>query len=250
MWNNCTGNRRRVPQRGGKSRATAPVVSGVYGRRIRWGLICTLVLLGICLILSPTLQGRLRGVIMLFSQKSVHTLAGALRSAGPLALPYVLFLTVFRAAVLPWMLPLLPLADSMVFGTAVGFAVSLIAALLAGSACFWVSRLLLRETVFRLEPPQAGCAAARWGGVWCCAALLVFPGTTGFVGYLSGMLGLSYRRYLAGAVAGEAIVLLAILRCCSPFQTLLPDTSRMCLALAGLAALAACLGVAFRTPKK
>lgn len=250
MWSNHKRTGRRAPQRRGESRAVAPVVLGERGRILRILLICALILIAVGLILSPALRGRLSGAVMLFSQKSVHTLAGALRSAGRFALPYALLLTVFRAAVLPWMQSLLPLANSMVFGAAVGFAVSQFAALTAGSACFWISRLLLRDAVYASEPLPLRRAAARWGGVWCCAALLLFPGATGSVGYFLGMLGVTFRRYLAGAAVGEAIFLLALARYCSPYKTLLPDAARLCLALMGLAALAACLVYAHRTRKK
>ena len=210
------------------------------------GLLLLLAALALGLLLSPALRARLTGLVMLFTQKSPHTLAGALRSAGGFAAPYALLLTVFRAAVLPWLPPLMPLADGMVFGTAAGFLVSTAGTLLAGSVCFWLSRLLLRNAVNLLEPPAVGHAAARWGGCCCCCALLIFPGATGIVGYLAGISGVSFRRYLAGALPGEAVVLTACVRYCSPYKTLLPSTARLCLNLAGLAVLVVCAVIIYK----
>ena len=232
--------RQRVPRRGGNPRAAAPAVLGSWGKRCRLGLLLFLAALALGLLLIPVLRARLSGLVMLFTQRSPHTLAGALRAAGGYAVPCSLLLSVFRAAVLPWLTPLLPLADGMVFGAAAGLLVSAAGALLAGAVCFWLSRLLLRNAVHLAEPPAVGRAAARWGGAWCCCALLVFPGATGVVGYLAGLSGVSFRRYLAGALPGEAAVLTACARFCSPYKTLLPSTARLCLALAGLAVLAAC----------
>lgn len=235
MWSNAPSKEKQPPQRREKSGAAASVVSEQWVKVGRLVVLLCLGVLGAAVLASPALRGRLSGVGMLFTQKSVHTLAGALRAAEGWGGVYSLLLAVVQAAALPWLPRLLPLANGMVFGASIGLLLSLAGALLGGSLCFGTARLLLRPIAARLEPPGAARWTANLGGALVCGALLCVPGASGLAGVLAGLSGLSLGRYWAGAAVGETITLLASVLCCTPYTPLLPDGAR--LALAGTAAL-------------
>ena len=72
----------------------------------------------------PPLRSAFLAKVMLFIQKSPQTLAGALRSVGSWQLGYAVVLAVFREMFLPWITPVLTIADTMVFGTVPGMMVA------------------------------------------------------------------------------------------------------------------------------
>lgn len=170
---------------------------------------------------SP-LYGPFLGQVMLFTQKSPQTLAGALRAASQFAPLYAVLLAVFRAVLLPWLPPLLPIADTMVFGTAPGILIAWAGNVAGASVCFALSRLLLGGTVSGRLPPAARAFLTRWGGVGCGAALLLLPWAGGLAGYLLGLSPLPCRRWLLGIAWGELLCVLAYGLCCSPYTTVLP----------------------------
>lgn len=142
------------------------------------------------------------GQVMLLTQRSPQTLAGALRSsqAAPL---YALQLAVFRAVILPWSRPALTVADTLVFGTVLGLLLAWAGNAAADSACFALSRLLFGRAAARRLPETARALVLGWGGAATCAALLILPWAGGFAGYHgaepSPMVALADRRRLRRA---------------------------------------------------
>lgn len=230
MWNKD----QKPPQRGESTRAAASDISGKHRKRGSILLLLVLAAIGMAFGCNSAFRSWLSGILMLFTQKSVHTLAGSLRSFGPWAAIYALVLSIFQAVFLPWLPRILPLAICMVFGSVYGFFLSFMGVISGGSVCFFLSRLLLRTHVERLEPQAIRRLSVNLGGTACFAALLCFPGATGIVGYLAGMSNLNYSRYLLGVAAGEGIGLAAYWLYCTPYSTLLPVRVRAYLVLIGI----------------
>lgn len=174
------------------------------------------------------------GQVMLFTQRSPQTLAGALRSsqAAPL---YALQLAVFRAVILPWSRPALTVADTLVFGTVPGLLLAWAGNAAADSACFALSRLLFGRAAARRLPERARALVLGWGGSATCAALLILPWAGGFAGYLMGLSPLPWQRWLTGAACGELFSALAYGLFGSRYAAAIP--SRMLYGMRALAAL-------------
>ena len=174
------------------------------------------------------------GQVMLLTQRSPQTLAGALRSsqAAPL---YALQLAVFRAVILPWSRPALTVADTLVFGTVLGLLLAWAGNAAADSACFALSRLLFGRAAARRLPETARALVLGWGGAATCAALLILPWAGGFAGYLMGLSHLPWLRWLTGAACGELFSTLAYGIVGSRYAAAIP--SRLLYGMRALAAL-------------
>lgn len=110
--------------------------------------------------------------VMLFTQKSPQTLAGALRSVGSWQLGYAVVLAVFREMFLPWITPVLTIADAMVFGTVPGMMVAWFGNVIGASICFVLSNLLFCRKSLCL-PLQS--AVQRWGSIGCVVLHVFVP---------------------------------------------------------------------------
>lgn len=154
------------------------------------------------------LYERFLGQVMLFTQRSPQTLAGAISSSQAGAL-YALQLAVFRAVALPRSRPALTVADTLVFGTAPGLLLAWVGNVAADSVCFALSRLFAGRAVAGHIPEPAKAAFIRCGSAGCCAALLILPWAGGFAGYVSGLSPMPWRRWLIGAACGEIFGTLA-----------------------------------------
>ena len=197
-------------------------------RLIGW-LALLLIAAAVCL--SDSLRAAFLGQVMLFTQKSPQTLAGALRSGG---IWTAFWLALFRTAVLPWLPPLVTIADTMVYGKAVGILLSWTSHLLAAACCFALSRWLIAPLVKSWLSLSVQRRIERWGGVLCIVLVLWLPGMGGVAGYLLGGSGLSLRRWLAATAAAELADALSFGLFCSPYQTALPAKVQLVLRLTAI----------------
>lgn len=205
-----------------------PITAGAQFRmlsnktKIRMQLAAWVVLLlaAGAVVIFPQQRSAFLAKVMLFTQKSPQTLAGALRSVGSWQLGYAVVLAVFREMFLPWITPVLTIADVMVFGTVPGMMVAWFGNVIGASICFALSNLLFCRKSLCL-PLQS--AVQRWGSIGCVVLLLLFPTAGGMAGYLMGFGGLRWKRWFWGIAAGEFSVTLAYGFCCSPYVTTLPD---------------------------
>lgn len=210
---------------------------------LSWAVLLTAV--GAVFLIAP-LRSAFLGQAMLFTQKSAQTLAGALRSSGRWRFCYALFLAVFRAMVLVWIPPLLTVADTMVFGKAVGILTAWLGNLLAAQICFMISRQLLGKAVQRRMPDMFRQKAADWGGTVSCAIVLMFPGMGGLAAYLLGMSGLPQKRWLIGIGVGELAAAAAYGLCCSPYSQSLPSGVEQMMRAAAVLLVLLTLGLKYR----
>ena len=81
--------------------------------RIQLAAWVVLLLAAGAVVIFPPLRSAFLAKVMLFIQKSPQTLAGALRSVGSWQLGYAVVLAVFREMFLPWITPVLTIADTM-----------------------------------------------------------------------------------------------------------------------------------------
>lgn len=188
--------------------------------RIQLAAWVVLLLAAGAVVIFPPLRSAFLAKVMLFTQKSPQTLAGALRSVGSWQLGYAMVLAVFREMFLPWIAPVLTIADTMVFGTVPGMMVAWLGNMIGASICFVLSNLLFCRRSLYL-PLQS--AVQRWGSIGCVVLLFLSPSAGGIAGYLMGFGGLRWKRWFWGIAAGEFAVTLAYGFCCSPYVTTLPN---------------------------
>ena len=82
---------------------------------------------GLALFLLPGTRAWFSGALMLFTQRSVQTLQGAIRAAN---FPFVqsACLAAFQTCILPWLLPRQFIASSLCLGPFLGFLASFLGA--------------------------------------------------------------------------------------------------------------------------
>lgn len=188
--------------------------------RIQLAAWVVLLLAAGAVVIFPPLRSAFLAKVMLFTQKSPQTLAGALRSVGSWQLGYAVVLAVFREMFLPWIAPILTIADTMVFGTVPGMMVAWFGNVIGASICFALSNLLFCRRSLCLPLRSA---VQRWGSIGCVVLLFLFPSAGGIAGYLMGFGGLRWKQCFLGISAGEFAVTLVYAFCCSPYVTTLPD---------------------------
>lgn len=96
---------------------------------------------GLALFLLPGTRAWFSGALMLFTQRSVQTLQGAIRAAD---FPFVqsACLAAFQTCILPWLLPRQFIASSLCLGPFLGFLASFLGALAGCALWYGVARLL------------------------------------------------------------------------------------------------------------
>ena len=190
-------------------------------------------LIFICL---PPIRARFLGIAMLFTQGSVQTLQGAIRSAASPGL-FSVFLSAFHTACLPWLPPRQFLASAACLGSIYGGILSLLGVLLGSSLWYWLLRLLLSPLWNRRKTAAAGPfpSALLLGGI------LLFQGMSGPLLALAGGLKLPYGRSLLGTALGAGTLIGLYSYFCGPYSSYLPSAWARGLRIAGILHLLFCL---------
>lgn len=178
--------------------------------------------LGLALLLwrLPACRAWLGGMAMLFTQRSVQTLQGAIH-ASPAPFLTSACLSALQACLLPWLLPRQYIASALCLGPFLGFAASLLGAL--GGCCLWYGAARL---LFLPCPRLPG----RWHGPLSAAAFplsaglpLALLGMAGPACGLAGALALPVGPALAGAALANGCLAAAYGLLCSAFAAQLPS---------------------------
>lgn len=215
----------------------------------RAALLVLLALAALVWFFLPGAQQDVRGLAMLFTQKSALTLAGAVRSSGAPVVSAVLYM-VFQTLVLPHLPPLMYIANTTVFGPVGGVVITLLGSALSASACFWVARLLLRPLLRRLKPPAPTKGAQQYGVPLFVAARWLLLGWWAPLCYLAGFLGIKYTRFLPGAMAAQLPVLVLYAVYCNVYTATLPLGIRMGCTVAGAGVLIGIVLVIYKRKRR
>lgn len=187
---------------------------------------------GLALFLLPGTRAWFSGALMLFTQRSVQTLQGAIRAAD---FPFVqsACLSALQTCILPWLLPRQFIASSLCLGPFLGFLTSFLGALAGCALWYGVARLLF------LPCPRL---PARWKRPLLAAVLpfaaglpLALLGMGGPVCGLAGALGLPFGPVLTGAALASGLLAAAYGALCTAFSAQLPPPWGTLLRCAGVA---------------
>lgn len=202
---------------------------------------------GLALSLLPGSRAWFSGAFMLFTQRSVQTLQGAIRAAD---FPFVqsACLSALQTCILPWLLPRQFIASSLCLGPFLGFLASFLGALAGCGLWYGVARLLF------LPCPRL---PGRWNRPLSAAAFplsaslpLALLGMGGPVCGLAGALGLPFGSVLAGSALASGLLAAAYGALCTAFSAQLPSSCGLALRCAGLVLLLlACRRIARRLGK-
>lgn len=177
---------------------------------------------GLALSLLPGSRAWFSGAFMLFTQRSVQTLQGAIRAAD---FPFVqsACLSALQTCILPWLLPRQFIASSLCLGPFLGFLASFLGALAGCALWYGVARLLfLRPLLAAVLPFAAGLP-------------LALLGMGGPVCGLAGALGLPFSPVLTGAALASGLLAAAYGALCTAFSAQLPPPWGTLLRCAGVA---------------
>lgn len=191
--------------------------------------ILVLTVAGAAYVLIPPVQSWFRGILMLFSQRSVHTLVGAIRASGAGGFVAVILLTLFQMVLLPNRAPLVFLAAPAALGQPIGWVSAWIGALFGSGLCFCISRCLLRPVVRRLEPHQIRDTVQTISGGLTAATVLLLPSAPGIAAYLIGATAVRPGRYLLWTALSHMILLGIYTQCCNLLRTSLPHPAQLAL---------------------
>lgn len=192
-----------------------------------------LLLLGALLLLFPPFGIASRGWAMLFTQRSVHSLLGALRSAGTAAPFMAIWLVASQGLFLPQLPPLIYIACAQQFGLFLGCLLALGGLCLACGFCFVLGRLLAGAFLPSLHNHWLALSLRQWG--WCLAgaAALLFPAGWGLWlgGLAAGVFAGRFWHFWAGTLAPQVLWLLGYALFCRSLRTLPPPALSTALGL-------------------
>ena len=199
---------------------------------------------GLALFLLPGSRAWLGGMSMLFTQRSVQTLQGAI-NAAPFSFLKCASLSALQACILPWLLPRQFIASALCLGPFLGFAASFVGAL--GGCGLWYGAARLLFLPCRHLPE-------RWYRPWSVSAFwlaagipLALLGMSGPVCGLAGALSLPFGPVLAGAAVANGCLAAAYGLLCTAFSAQLPALWGLVLRCAGgLLVLLACISMVRR----
>ena len=186
--------------------------------------------------LIPEFRSLLTGLLMLFSQRSVQSLQGAI-NASAFPFLYAAFLS-FIQRFLCWFPPRQIIAAAFCLGIFPGMAASLAGGSTACLLCYFIGRLLpvrLREKW--LSKNIKGFSAFAIG----LGASMTFLGYSGPACFLFGTLRLSSPALLWGCFIGMLSEVAAYSLLCSPYSSFLPNNVSIIFRVAGAVLLCAAL---------
>ncbi|MEA5060380.1 MAG: hypothetical protein VB049_10175 [Candidatus Pelethousia sp.] len=173
----------------------------------------------------PTMRRMIAGEMMLFSQRSVQVLEGAIRSAKAPALRSI-FLAAFQTAVIPWMPPRIFLAATACLGYAWGGFCSIFGNAVGASLWYAIVRALRGGT----QPVSLQNAS---GNLLFPLGLACLSGMSALSAIAAGALLIRYKHTVGGVCAFEFVRLLLYLKYCSSFSALLPMAWQVALWISG-----------------
>ena len=197
-----------------------------------WPRFCLLSLILLALILCwvlPDSKNWFSGQIMLFSQRSVQTLQGAILSSR-FPLGNTVWLSFLQSTMFFWLPPRQVLAATSSFGVFTGYFSTLVGIWLGVSLWYGLGRLAfssITKKIQVLQPFRISSFGLALGGVW------ILQGMAAPVALLLGCGKSPYGQTIAGLLFGEALIIGIYSQVCSPFRSLLPDTWKIILSISG-----------------
>lgn len=188
-------------------------------------------------LLVPAVRTAFYGTCMLFTQRSVHTLMGALKSAQFSGV-YSIWLGIFQSLILPFLKPILFIANKVVFKSIIGGLLSFAGSVAGGMSCYAVGRILLGDVIGKLIKPQYPVVQR----LSVCLLLILsfcFPHLYPIFCFLAGLMEISVWQCLLACMFGRIPVIIAYTLYTNAYATLLPANARWVLAVLGIAAGAA-----------
>jgi len=212
-----------------KNRADVPKQINIW-RIVTAGAILLLIALYVAI---PAVHARISGWIMVYTQHSVQSVAGAIQHAGSLAPLTALALCAFQTIALPWLLPYGIGGNVLVFGGAVGVLISVFGALLGASAWYGLARLFLGDVLRHKE--TLGSKHTHWISIflivalnWLTLGMLCVPAA------LAGVGRLTYRSFLLSAFVAELPIVILYAAFCNPYRALLPNAVEASVRILGM----------------
>jgi uncharacterized membrane protein YdjX (TVP38/TMEM64 family) len=139
----------------------------------------------------------------LFSDR--ERLRQTIEAAGPWAPVLFVSLLVVQAVLAPLPAPALAAAGGYLFGTAEGFVLTWLGALLGGVLCFWISRTLGRGFVERSTRLRGLDHQVKEHGAILVFVLRLIPLISfDAISYAAGLTGISFWRFLVATALGAA----------------------------------------------
>lgn len=197
-----------------------------------WIRFCLLgfVLLSLLLcVLFPVSRNWFSGQVMLFSQRSVQTLQGAIHgSTYPLW--HTIWLSIFQSIFFFWLPPRQVLAAAANFGVSIGYVSSLTGIWLGGTFWYGLGRLL---PFYPTKKAPFVLAIQSYSPGLICGLVCFFGGLAIPILLLFGYAKAPYKRMASGFLLGEAVRIGIYTWICSPFHSLLPNIWKILLLLIG-----------------
>ena len=197
-------------------------------------LILLLAAMGAFLMI-PAVRRDFYGTCMFFTQRSVHTLIGVLKSTQVGGF-YSIWLAIFQSLILPFLKPLLFIANKVVFGNISGGMLSFAGSIAGGMSCYAVGRILLGDVIGKLAQPVYKPVVQR---ISACLLLILgcsFPHLYPIFCFLAGLMDTPVSQCLQACIYCRVPVIIAYTLYTNAYATLLPTNVRWILAVFGIAA--------------
>ncbi|WP_035214001.1 TVP38/TMEM64 family protein [Desulfitobacterium hafniense] len=175
-----------------------------YRKRVVWAVIILAVI--ICLIVPPLRTG-LGSVFILLSSMDISQVVEYIRSFGPWAAVVSFCLMLLQSVAAPLPAFLITFANAMIFGWWQGAILSWSSAMAGAAVCFWIARLLGRDTVEKLASKTALSSVdvffRQYGKHTILICRLLPFVSFDLVSYAAGLTGMSFGGFFLATGIGQ-----------------------------------------------